>query len=394
MKFASAASLLVALVAADHVAAQLVCDEGEMMWEFDYVFVPDAFPDESSIELVNTCNGNVIHNFDGDIDAAEEGVPVHYEQCLDYNSEYSITLFDSFGDGIDFTPEAGFTVTWDGNVILDVGPVDFGSSVGTTFGEGCSCVGQCMGDPHFQVWSGEWFDFHGQCDLTYLTEPSFGGVGLDIQIRTSPRYEFSFIESAAIKIGDDVLEIGSWGEYFLNGVEFSGAEAVDMPDMKLASRYSVSHTQVNKKRHIFEVDLLEKGQKIIVTTYKDIVAIKMAGATAKDFKNSRGILGEFGTGRRLGRNGIVIDDDNAFGQDWQVHNNETMLFQTARQPQYPMTCVMPSAKSEARRLGQTVAEAQARSACDHWDADMQEQCIFDVMATGDLELAELAPGAY
>lgn len=251
-----------------------------------------------------------------------------------------------------------------------------------------------MGDPHFQLWNGEWFDFHGQCDLVYLSEPTFHGVGLHIQIRTSPRFEYSFIETTAIKIGSDVLEIGSWGEYFLNGVDFSADKNPEEP-IKLASLYPVSHTEVNKKRHIYEIDLLEKGEKIVVTTHKDVVAVQMVGATARNFKNSRGILGEFGSGNRLDRNGTVVEDDNMFGNEWQVQSDEPMLFQAARSPQHPLSCVMPPPKSaESRRLGQSVAEDKAKAACDHWDAGMKELCVFDVLATGDLDLAVSVPGAY
>jgi hypothetical protein len=86
-----------------------------------------------------------------------------------------------------------------------------------------SCIenrnGGAMGDPHFKTWSGDWYDFHGICDLVLLDAPDFNnGMGLTIHVRTKPRYEYSFIESATLKIGDDVLEVGAWGNYILNGV--------------------------------------------------------------------------------------------------------------------------------------------------------------------------------
>ena len=52
-----------------------------------------------------------------------------------------------------------------------------------------------------------------------LHAPNFAlGLGLDIHIRTKIRYGYSYIELAALKIGNDILEVSSWGEYSVNGV--------------------------------------------------------------------------------------------------------------------------------------------------------------------------------
>jgi hypothetical protein len=68
------------------------------------------------------------------------------------------------------------------------------------------------GDPHFKTWHNQWYDFHGICDLVLLENDEFDdGKGMDIVIRTKPRYEYSFIEAAAIKLGEDILEVGSYG---------------------------------------------------------------------------------------------------------------------------------------------------------------------------------------
>ena len=45
------------------------------------------------------------------------------------------------------------------------------------------------------------------------------GNNLDLHIRTTIRYDYSYIESAAIQIGNDVLEVSSFGSYALNGVK-------------------------------------------------------------------------------------------------------------------------------------------------------------------------------
>ena len=54
-----------------------------------------------------------------------------------------------------------------------------------------SHVGPC---PYQQTWTGEWFDFHGQGDLVFISNPEFNlGLGLDVHIRTTVRYLYSYI---------------------------------------------------------------------------------------------------------------------------------------------------------------------------------------------------------
>ena len=50
----------------------------------------------------------------------------------------------------------------------------------------------------------------GACDLKMLHAPNFDGQGkaLDINIRTKIRYDYSYVEAAVLKLGDDVFEVG------------------------------------------------------------------------------------------------------------------------------------------------------------------------------------------
>jgi hypothetical protein len=263
-----------------------------------------------------------------------------------------------------------------------------------------------------------------ECDLVFLHAPNFGDgmvsllfvhhqltridltacwpchvflQGLDIHIRTKIRYSYSYIESAALRLGNDVIEVSSWGEYFVNGV--SGAE---LPRM-LVSGFSFSHKDLDGKTHIFALEEMGTDIEIVIKTFKEMVSVRMEPFKEKAIRNhyfssSLGLMGSFDDepGKLLARDGVtVIDDHNAFGQEWQVQDTEPMLFVAAdRAPQYPAKCVLPStsAAEKQRRLGLTVAQIAAEEACGHWEPHVRDLCIYDVMASGDLELA--AAGGY
>merc|ERR1712151_735138 len=53
------------------------------------------------------------------------------------------------------------------------------------------------GDPHFKLWDGKAYDFHGICDLVLLHNPEFNnGLGMDIHIRTKKMKHWSYIKTA------------------------------------------------------------------------------------------------------------------------------------------------------------------------------------------------------
>jgi hypothetical protein len=244
------------------------------------------------------------------------------------------------------------------------------------------------GDPHFKTWSGGHFDFHGECDLVLLQSEIFGsGLGLDLHIRTTARRDMAYISSAALRIGTDVLEVESKGVYFLNGV--AGA------DLSEISGFPLTHTQVNDHQHEFVVDLGGR-ERLKIKTFKDLVSVLIEDGKGKHFGDSVGLMGDFEMGRMLARDGeTVLDEPNAFGQDWQVLDAEPKLFQTNRFPQHPNVCTMPTPVQTSqlrRRLSEsTKDELAAENACAHW-GDGKDDCVFDVLATGDLELAQA--GSY
>lgn len=77
-----------------------------------------------------------------------------------------------------------------------------------------------FGDPHVKTWVGQQYDYHGECDLVLVSSEKFAnGLGLDIHIRTTIRDDWSYISATALRIGEDILEVHSFGKYYLNGVE-------------------------------------------------------------------------------------------------------------------------------------------------------------------------------
>jgi hypothetical protein len=271
---------------------------------------------------------------------------------------------------------------------------DFVSNVGTCVDftppppPPCSSAG-CQGDPHFKTWRGQHFDFHGECDLVLLHNSAFeSGLGLDVHIRTKIRRDMSFISSAALRIGSDILEVESQGVYYLNGVLSAALPAK-------FSGFVFSHTQPTDKQHAFEV-YLGGRERIKLKTYKDFVSVLIEQGQNKHLGGSVGLMGDFRTGNMIARDGKTdMSDANAFGQEWQVLDTEPSLFQNVRFPQHPQKCTLPSTEATSvlrRRLAESSDEKlAAEKACAHW-GEGKNDCVFDVMTTGDLEMALV--GAY
>jgi hypothetical protein len=285
---------------------------------------------------------------------------------------------------------------------VEVGPVNVKAPPGQPANPNGDLFGLCLlgeptggtgpgtqGDPHFKTWRGQRYDYHGECDLLLLHSKTFAsGLGLDVHIRTQIRRDMAYISSAALRIGSDVLEVQSQGVYYLNGV----------PNAELPSEFSgfeFSHTQPTDKQHVFEVNL-GGHERIKLKTYKDFVSVLIEQGKKVNFDDSVGLMGDFRFGVQLGRDGkTVLNDPNAFGQEWQVLDTEPTLFQTVRFPQHPQKCTLPSPEATSalrRRLSESSADQlAAEKACAHWGAG-KDDCVFDVLATGDFEMAVI--GAY
>jgi hypothetical protein len=249
------------------------------------------------------------------------------------------------------------------------------------------------GDPHFATWNGSKFDFHGECDLVFVHSPAFhDGLGLDIHVRTKIVRTWSYIDVAVVKIGKDVLEYkGSDDEhYWINKVVYDGTASNKIGD------FNIEYKRTSSKQREMNIDIGD-GHRIEIKSYKTMVGVTFVGGTKADFDKSVGLTGEFGTGRKLGRDGREISDANEFGQEWQVRAEDGLLFRTLEGPQFPLEqCKMPSSFQGAerhRRLGETTVKVEAaEKACADKIKDPEEfeNCVFDVLLTNDIGIA----GAY
>ena len=217
-----------------------------------------------------------------------------------------------------------------------------------------------------------------------LDIPNFGfGPGLTVHIRTTVRYAYSFIETAAIRIGNDILQVSSFGQYMLNGISNG-----DLSE-KL-SGYTVEHSIPHKNLHQFYIDLKD-GRHFTVKVLKDMVSFSFhLPGTDEEFGETVGLLGHYHNGARLARDGVtIVEDPNDFGQEWQVRDTDPELLFTQREPQFPAKCIMPDPVERAsRRLEATISMDAASIACEHvTDKQVRDMCIFDVISTDDLSVA-------
>lgn len=226
------------------------------------------------------------------------------------------------------------------------------------------------------------------------------GLGLDVQIRTQLVRYWSYIKRAAVRIGDDILEVGGGPDtsktgalYWINFEHQSKAQTT-IGGFPL-SIYDDGVPGHPKRR--YEIDLSSRypGHKIVIASFKEFVRVDFINASSEAFGNTIGMLGDFYTGATFARDGAtVIDDFNDLGNEWQVRPSDNMLFQDVSDPQYPKRCVLPEDPrgDRRRRLAESsISVEDAEKACASIKDEMdRKECVYDIIATQDLEMT----GAY
>ena len=371
-----------------------ICDINTCPGDGIWVQNPDdiiSLYSNSAVSVLDHCIGNGLEDICQYGTSTEPGAAgYYYDPMTGYNSY----VFAEVNDNELTTSEFDFAtaVTFQ---ICQTGQVSGGGA---------------GGDPHIKTWTGQKYDFMGECDLILAKSLGFGesNEGFEIQIRTEIRDSWSFISAVALKIGHDVFEVHSDGLHFFNSKE------VDLLDHHhtLSEKYPItwslkySSKTSGKKAQQFTVNLGTKGE-IIIRLFDGFVHLSITDASADDFGDSIGLMGSFANGKLVGRDGETAydrEDDlktDAFSMEWQVGNGDddvTLFRDVGSGPQYPAMCKMPAVKSslEARRLATDDHEfvMKAEEACSGYhssNADM-EDCLYDVLATGNLDMAEF--GAF
>eukprot|EP00980_Cylindrotheca_fusiformis_P013864 scaffold3597_cov127-Cylindrotheca_fusiformis.AAC.2 len=149
-----------------------------------------------------------------------------------------------------------------------------------------------------------------------------GGLGLEVQIRTKLVRFWSFIQNAAIRIGQDTLEMQGSPDPFVNrGNNHYWINSIYQGQLTSVGGFPVKATYEGKHKNkrwffskygggnkisrSFEIDLSSKypGQKIVIGSYKEFVRVDFHNAQSDAFGDSVGMLGDFATGNSLARDG-------------------------------------------------------------------------------------------
>jgi hypothetical protein len=218
-------------------------------------------------------------------------------------------------------------------------------------------------------------------------------LGITVHIRTTrvdnPTIAFSYISRAAVKIGDDVLEVSEDDELFINGSKASADnEVFSIAGCKVTKSFTGKRKRITKYLANFhDGNIIE----IRVNTKSGMVYVDVDGS----FDDSQGLLGSTQQEALLSRDGTMDLSGhwNTFGEEWQVRNTDPKLFQESRAPQYPASCVYQAATNNLRRHRRRLIEnevtiEEATNACTKSQGQLKDFCVGDVMASGDLGLAE------
>jgi len=256
--------------------------------------------------------------------------------------------------------------------------------------------GGAHGEPHFRMWSvnndDAWFDYQGECDLVLVHNPELSsGQALNIHIRTTIQGIYSYIENAAIQIGEEVLEmqagkVGKDKKTFLNGKLVTQA-LIFFAGYPIEKRNITKYCEKQKCQgaDIIELELGIDG-KVVITNWKGFLYVDVT-AWAEGFIFSEGLMGRRNEPGKFARNGTLVYDVNDYAQEWQVLSTERQLFQESRVPQSPAPCIPPPKQILRKSTGVGFRRLNAANACSGLTGGVMNACIYDVMATGDVDMA-------
>lgn len=246
--------------------------------------------------------------------------------------------------------------------------------------DSCNAVDGAAVDPHIKCWNRKTFDFRGECDLVLVHSDHVNGEDeLDIHFRTTIYKHWSSTTSAALRVGEVILQM-DLETFYLDGVEHNDADLPIQTDQFIIKEPLYGH---NERLYIVELD--DKSIIKFKIVKNMIISVGMSGH-AEDFERSYGLLGDYWLGKPYGRNGQRVYDFNEYGLEWQVREDEPKLFIENCEPQLPRAkCVFPEEARPSRHLKSVENPehfGQAQKACAQ--TNHFENCVDDVMYTGDV----------
>lgn len=221
------------------------------------------------------------------------------------------------------------------------------------------------------------------------------GAGLDLHVRTTIEGAFSSITTMVLRVGDEKAEIDPYFVYYEN-------QQVKWSRMTLTTKYfwivrPKKHAGDGLRREL-DIVLNDKStvrvRRTMLEGSLNYISVAVEGSVS-DFEHAQGLLGEYHSGRALGRDGRYMTGDwNAFGMEWQVLKDEPKLFRDMnRKPQLPdERCRMPTHvidREEVKALGKKTPELyfSAMSACAKAGTKLND-CMEDMLVAKDLKAAE------
>lgn len=252
------------------------------------------------------------------------------------------------------------------------------------------------GDPHIKGWKAvKRESFHGECDMVLLHSDSFAdGEGLDVHVRTTidDSNSFSFVEAAAVQIGQHHFVIDRDGHMVLDGYQVDD----DMLPLSFGEQGHhiitgpVKKTGKTKVVYLYRLELVnEKGHVLSYIEFKTHVkymAVSVSGHPIH-MSDTVGLLGHYESGERRLRNGDISPSALHHGHEWKVQDHEHQLFAPRESDRTPDgMCKMPNKDLGRRRLRQNHhLFAEASEVCEGMYPNDKELCVQDVLLSGDIE---------
>lgn len=252
-------------------------------------------------------------------------------------------------------------------------------------------------DPHFSTWDGTYYDYHGGCYLVLVHVPGF----LDIHMHTSPVVGYSFIDQVGLRVG-------------LDAVDLTVSTGAVIPTSLGGHPFTYDGSSV------YELSL-NNGQYVRVFNWGNSMAVHVHGLPS-DFSSAVGMCGTWGAPGLVARNGALLADGDAMGDDWKVgasapNDSPFIGSSIVCEPAVlhgegcaDTGCLCQGDTADGRRcacFGKAfedrlqqddgclcandgcVTEDEVKAACEHIaDGDQQGNCAFDVKITGDATFGE------